>query len=421
MESNPDDAPAPLHLFAGYGVELEYMIVDATSLDVRPLADAILRDAQGEVTGDLDWGPIGLSNELCSHLIEFKTNGPAATLNGLGPHFQTAIQRADAILAAHGARLLGGAMHPWMDPAREMQLWPHEYGEVYGAFDAIFDCRGHGWSNLQSCHLNLPFAGDEEFARLHAAIRLVLPILPALTASSPYVEGQRARAFDQRLFTYRNNSRRVPSVAGRVVPENATSKAGYHRDILERIWHDMAPLDPTGILRHEWINARGAIARFDRDAIEIRVLDCQEHPRADVAIVAAIAGLVRALVEEQAPFANADAQRAVPLGDLTATLWQVSKDGSGARVTSSKLLAALGLSTRARTVADVWRELLPRALPRETPGNAEHWPTLDLVLAHGTLAERLVRAAGACPTRATLRSVYGRLADCLARGEPFVA
>ena len=47
---------------------------------------------------------------------------------------------------------------------------------------------------------------------------------------------------------------------------------------------DIAPLDPDGTLQHEWLNSRGAIARFDRNAIEIRVLDIQECPVADLAI-----------------------------------------------------------------------------------------------------------------------------------------
>ena len=43
--------------------------------------------------------------------------------------------------------------------------------------------------------LNLPFSSDEEFGRLHAAIRLLLPLLPALAASSPLVEVYRANEF----------------------------------------------------------------------------------------------------------------------------------------------------------------------------------------------------------------------------------
>ena len=80
------------------------------------------------------------------------------------------------------------AMHPWMDPATETVLWD-DATDVYRTYDRIYGCRGHGWANLQSMHVNLPFADDSQFARLHAAIRLVLPLLPALAASSPIAEG----------------------------------------------------------------------------------------------------------------------------------------------------------------------------------------------------------------------------------------
>ena len=45
------------------------------------------------------------------------------------------------------------------------------------AFDRVFGCRQHGFANVQAMQLNLPFRGDLEFGRLHAAIRLLLPIL----------------------------------------------------------------------------------------------------------------------------------------------------------------------------------------------------------------------------------------------------
>ena len=105
------------------------------------------------------------------------------------------------------------AMHPWMDPHAEARLWPHEYNAVYAAFNRIFDCRGHGWSNLQSTHINLPFRGDEEFGRLHAAIRLVLPIIPGVAASSPAADGRLSGLLDSRLDAYRSNARRIPSIS----------------------------------------------------------------------------------------------------------------------------------------------------------------------------------------------------------------
>ena len=55
---------------------------------------------------------------------------------------------------------------------------------------------------------------------------------------------------------------------------------------------DIAPYDPAGVLQHEFLNSRGAIARFDRSAIEIRVLDVQECPQADTAIAALMAAVL---------------------------------------------------------------------------------------------------------------------------------
>ena len=37
----------PLHLFAGYGIELEYMIVHRATLDVLPVTDKILYEIAG--------------------------------------------------------------------------------------------------------------------------------------------------------------------------------------------------------------------------------------------------------------------------------------------------------------------------------------------------------------------------------------
>src|SRR5690606_28989153 len=144
-----------------------------------------------------------------------------------------------------------------------------------------------------------PFDGDEQFRRLHAAIRIVLPLLPALAASSPFMDGAAAPVLDMRLEAYRKNCVRVPSVTGQVVPELVTTRAEYEGNILNRIYRDLELLDPEGILREEWVNARGAIARFTRGTIEIRVLDIQECPAADLAILQFIVNILQGLVDER--------------------------------------------------------------------------------------------------------------------------
>ena len=69
-----------LHLFQAFGVELEYMIVDAKSLDVRPITDRVLEAVAGKITSDFVDGEITWSNELTAHVIELKTTEPMATL-----------------------------------------------------------------------------------------------------------------------------------------------------------------------------------------------------------------------------------------------------------------------------------------------------------------------------------------------------
>ena len=85
------------------------------------------------------------------------------------------------------------------------------------------------------------------------------------------------------------------------MPERIASRAAYRDTILERIYRDLEPLDPEGVLRHEWVNACGATARFDRGSIEIRVIDCQESTPADVAVAAAVARAVRRVAESEGP------------------------------------------------------------------------------------------------------------------------
>src|SRR5262245_9188533 len=407
-----DAEEKPLGLFEGYGVELEYMIVDAHALDVQPIADRLIEAEHGAIENEIERGAFAWSNELARHVIEIKTNGPAARLDGLAAGFAAETARIDALLARHGARLLPGGMHPWMDPAREFQLWPHGDREIYAAFDRIFDCRGHGWANLQSAHLNLPFADDDEFGRLHAAARALLPLLPALAAASPFIDGRHEGHLDTRLDVYRHNARRVPSLAGAVVPEPIFARRDYEA-LLASLYADLAPLDPDGTLQHEWVNARGCIARFDRMALEIRVLDVQECPRADLAIAWAVPPTLRALCDpDPAHQARLRALETARLADLFA---RTTARAERALVDDPDLLRALGLDGAARTAQQVWCALLERPLAADADG-AEHRPALEVLLSEGCLARRILDGVGEKPTREALAALYRELADCLREG-----
>ena len=404
----------PLHLFEGYGIELEYMIVEKDSLAVKPVTDRVLQQVAGSIVNELEFGPLCWSNELVLHVIELKTNGPAPELAGLADQFQTGIWQVSEQLAALGGRLLGTAMHPWMDPHRETVLWPHANSPIYTAYNRIFGCQGHGWSNLQSMHINLPFADDSEFGRLHAAIRLVLPLLPALAASSPIVSGMATGLLDNRLEFYRNNQKMIPEIAGQVIPEAVFNRADYEEKILGATYRAIAPHDPQYVLQEEWLNSRGAIARFERNAIEIRVLDIQECPKADLAIAALTVALIRALCEQRWGLLRHQQEIAVaPLAEL---FRRTLRGGGDELVEETAYLAGFGVLERRISVADLWRRLYEQ-LEDEIP--AEYRAPLELILDRGTLSQRILQALPQGFGRTELAGVYRQLADCLLQGEMF--
>jgi glutamate---cysteine ligase / carboxylate-amine ligase len=407
-----------LGLFEGYGVEIEYMIVRADDLSVFPASDRILRHFSGGSDSEIESGPLLWSNELVLHVLELKTGGPAGALEPLPGLFQSDVDQINAYLKTVGGRLLPTAMHPWMDPKTETRLWPHEYNDVYNAYDRIFGCSGHGWANLQSMHLNLPFRDDAEFGRLHAAIRLILPILPALAASSPVVEGRSTGIFDNRLEYYRRNQSKVPSLTGDVIPEPLYTESEYREKLLTALVRDLAPHDPDGCLTGEWINSRGAIARFERNTVEIRLIDVQECPLADCAIAACAAALCRFLASETT--ATIETQKRFRTSALAAILDSTIRDADAARIEDSEYVGLFGLNdARVSTAGDLWRAWTDRYAGGFL--DSAWTAPVSVLLERGPLARRILNALGGDGSRSRLAAVYGELAGCLADGRLFLA
>ncbi len=404
-----------LGLFQGYGVELEYMIVHRKTLAVLPVTDALLKAVAGRTVNEVKRGALRWSNELVLHVIELKTNGPAQSLEGLAGEFSRQAREINRMLEPFAGMLMPGAMHPWMDPDLETKLWPHGNRDIYNAYNQVFGCRGHGWSNLQSAHLNLPFANDDEFGRLHAAVRLVLPLLPAIAAASPVVGGKVTGLLDNRLEVYRFNQARIPSITGQVIPEAAFTRQAYTEVILEAMYRDIAPHDPTAILQEEWLNSRGAIARFERNTIEIRLLDVQECPAADLAIQQLVVAVIGELVAETR--ASREAQQAWHESQLAGVFTTVLREGRGCVIDDARYLAMFGVSDPSMTVGDLWRTLAERLIPREN----EAWSALQVIFDEGPLARRLLAALGDDPDRDRLAAVYRELCDCLQEGVLFRA
>jgi carboxylate-amine ligase len=399
------------HLFERFGIELEYMIVNRNTFAVMPVTDKVIEKACGEICNEVTRGNVSWSNELALHVIEFKTSSPVSSLLNLNDYFMKAITEVNAILKPMGGALMGGPMHPFMDPQKEIRLWPHDYNPIYEAFNRIFSCKGHGWANLQSMHINLPFANDEEFARLHAAIRLVLPIIPAISAGSPVVEGKKTGFLDTRMEVYRTNSSKIPSITGDVIPEPVFSQSEYQDKILEKIYADLAPFDPECVLQEEWVNARGAIARFERNTIEIRVIDVQENPAMDIAIAAVVIGAVKLFANEV--LCTLQSQKKWDNASLKKILLDTIKYGENAVINNREYLNIFGIDSDSCKVSMIWESIFKKLEKREI------W-TLPYIskfssIAKDSLATRIIRSYDTNTEENRLSQICRTLCESLER------
>ena len=406
--------PPRIHLFQAYGIELEYMIVDKETLSVKPIADELIRSETGNYDSDLVRDSVTWSNELVLHVVELKASRPEQNLVAIAAALAENVKYVNSVLGQWNAMLMPTGAHPFMNPAEETRLWPHGDSRIYETYNRIFDCRGHGWSNVQSTHLNLPFYDDQEFARLHAAVRLILPILPALCASTPLLNGKFTGSFDTRLKYYKSNQNRIPSIAGKIIPEAVYSRRNYLQVIYDRIKADLAPFDPERILNPIWVNSRGAIARFDRGSLEIRVMDCQECAKADVAVVALVIETLKALVN--GTFIDHEAQMKWKTETLANLLDVCMEAGSAAVIDQADYLKIFGLGPGKLVAIELWKAIVEKIMS----DRLQPWKsTLDVILSQGTLAERIVRDLRQDYSRERMLSVYRRLATCLANDEMY--
>lgn len=406
-----------LRLFEGCGIELEYIIADRETLNVMPISDDVLRSAAGRYTTDHYEGGMGWSNELVSHVLEIKNNAPLPSLKGLSKAFHKQIKGINNILKPMGGRLMPSAMHPWMNPKKEAKLWPHRYSRVYETYDRIFNCKRHGWANLQSMHINISFKGDDEFSRLHAAIRMLLPIIPALAASSPVVEGKITGLQDTRLLHYARNQRKVPSIMGKIIPEPVFTQAEYREKILAKMYLDIEEYDDEKLLEHEWLNSRGVIPRYERNAMEIRIADTQECPRADIAIAEIVISVLKLLVAEK--WSLHEEQKSWSVSALLPVFNKCIRDGGSAVIKNARYLNMFGFPESKATANELLKHLIIES-EKSARISSESLKVLSIITEKGTLSKRILRSLGRTPSQKRLKTVYERLCECLAENRLFI-
>lgn len=404
----------PYRLFEVTGLELEYAVVDR-GLRPQCLVESAFRHIYGRPTSELAYRQVGFSNELAAHVFELKTLSPQKNLTKAEAGLLEGLRYFIRVLREQfGARLLPAGMHPFVLPS-ETTLWRRAGRHIYHTYARLFPIHEHGWLNVQSCHVNLPFGTEQETVALHNAIACLLPYLPALAASSPIYEGGLGPYVDNRLAFYQTSQERIPQITGQVIPEFMASYRQYRREVLKPIYRALDGLPGGARLKHEWVNSRGAILRFNRRAIEIRVLDTQECIKMDIAITVFIRGALKKLVRQLQRGTLAPPKHAMLVQDFN----DVIARGSRARVHAAHLRPPSNRSSSLTTPRNVLLRLLEYAQGETLEVERPYLLLVEKRIRGGNLSERIVRAIhrwggrGQTQRAAAIRHIYEELAECL--------
>lgn len=401
------------HLLEAFGIELEYMIVDKASLAVQPITDTLIKNVTGEYSNEVNKDRVDWSNELVLHVVELKNNTPEPDLVDLVDCFQGEVEEVNSQLNYLGCQMMPGAMHPLMEPLKETKIWPHGNNEIYDSFNRIFNCQGHGWSNLQSMHINIAFANDSEFGTLHSAIRWILPFIPALSASSPIVGGYLNEYQSNRLSFYLGNQKKLQSIVGLAVPDVMKSQQEYQQKILQPMYDEIAPYDPKGILQFEWLNSRGAIPKFEVGCIEIRLADVQESPIVDLSIANFWIKVLKKIAS--GTWLDLEQMDNIPTVELRRVLDSTVHWGENAMIANPEILTVFGLNKPLKA-----QELIQHLQVQMDYEERESQfaKIIQKIGQQGTLSTRLRRSI-CTPTTESILSTYSQLCQCLATGSFF--
>jgi hypothetical protein len=202
------------------------------------------------------------------------------------------------------------------------------------------------------------------------------------------------------------NQKEIPSVTGNVIPEYVFSFKQYEKEIIERYSLDLAEAGVQECLLHkDWVNSRGLVFRFDRKAIEIRIMDEQECVKSDVALSCFIRAVLRALMMKR----NAFLPHKLLVRDFNSVI--------------TKGLEAKVLHPRGKTAREVCNYFLKIAWDKASEEEKKYLPIIQKRIECGnlseTIKERVQRKAQKTDFKEAVVNVYSSLIKSLRTNQPY--
>jgi carboxylate-amine ligase len=311
------------------GLEEEFAILDPQTLDLVPRFEE-LRDAAAERDPVLS---AAITGELISSEIEI-VSGRGEDLHDALARQRDRRRRLFALAGAHGLALGSTGTHPWADYREQPNIDTEHYRRVVEGLGYVARR-----NNTFSLHVHVGVRDADRAVRACDRLRPVLPLLLAVSASSPFLDGLDTLLHSARSQTFTKSFPRCG------VPDAYGGWAAF-RDYLELLIATSSIVEYTQV----WWSIRPH-ASFG--TIEVRICDAQVA----AAESEELAGLVVACVGQ----ALRDIDDGVPFDDpaprlIEENMWRAIRHGMDGKMIDAARRAEM--STRA-ALEELWSWTAP--------------------------------------------------------------
>jgi carboxylate-amine ligase len=286
------------------GVEEEFAILDPRTLDLVPRFEA-LRDAAAED----DVLSAAVAGELISSEIEI-ISGVGADLHDALARQRERRRRMFALALNEDVALGATGTHPWADYREQPIIDTEHYRRVEDGLKYV------AWrNNTFSLHVHLGVRGVDRAVLVCDRLRPVLPLLLAISANSPFVDGRDSGLHSARTQTFTKSFPRCG------IPDAFGGWRAY-REYIEFLTSTRSIVEFTQV----WWSVR---PHFRFGTVEVRICDAQSSAReAD-----ALAGLLVACIAQ----ARRDVDEGVGFADpaprlIEENMWRALRFGMDGRL-----------------------------------------------------------------------------------------
>jgi glutamate---cysteine ligase / carboxylate-amine ligase len=265
------------------GLEEEFSLLDPTTLELVPRFEE-LRDAAREHDPLLSEG---IAGELISSEIEI-VSGAGADLHDALARQRERRRRLFALADDRGVALGATGTHPWADYREQRIIDTEHYRRVEEGLKYV------AWrNNTFSMHVHVGVRGADRAVRVCDRLRPLLPVLLAISANSPYLDGR-----DSGLHSARTQSftRSFPRCG---VPD-AFGGWGDYREYIELLMATRSIVEFTQV----WWSVR---PHFGFGTVELRICDAQASAGESEALAALMVACVAQAardIDEGVPFVD---------------------------------------------------------------------------------------------------------------------